>query len=238
MEDRLGAVERRTVSGIACTSEERSLFDEMRRAVSLREAVVAMDMAAAAELTSIARMRSYLTTRSGWLGVPRARAALDLADENSRSPNETRMRLVWQLDAGYPKPLVNQPVWDQQGRLLGYADILDPVAGVVGEFDGADHRGARRHSADVDREAGFRSSGLEFFRVTGPDLQVRSRVVARMASTRARAGWLVPGARQWSVVPPPTWAPAMSLDEILDERDLLRELHTQWERERDPGLNS
>ena len=88
----------------------------------------------------------------------------------------------------------------------------------------------------MDREAGFRSRGLEFFRVTGPDLPVRSRVVARMAATRARASWLDAGARQWSIVPPPNWAAAPSLDEILDERDLLRELYTQWEREGDPGI--
>src|SRR3954447_802486 len=67
------------------------------------------------------------------------RAALDLASEDSRSPNETRMRLVWVLDAGLPVPAVNQPVYDLDGRLLGVADLLDVAAGVVGEYDGEDH---------------------------------------------------------------------------------------------------
>jgi hypothetical protein len=40
------------------------------------------------------------------------------------------MRLVWVLDAALPMPLVNRHVWDDQGRLLGKADIFDPVAGV------------------------------------------------------------------------------------------------------------
>ena len=47
------------------------------------------------------------------------------------------MRLVWVLDAGLPAPLVNQHVGDERGRLLGKADIFDPVAGVFGEYDAA-----------------------------------------------------------------------------------------------------
>ena len=42
-----------------------ALFDAMRTAPSLTEAVVAMDMAAAAELVSVARMRRYVATRAG-----------------------------------------------------------------------------------------------------------------------------------------------------------------------------
>lgn len=88
------------IHGIPATRAERATFDAMRLACDLREAVVVMDMAAAAEITSIHRMRRYLERRAGWKGVKRVRRALDLADESSRSPNETRMRLVWQLDAG------------------------------------------------------------------------------------------------------------------------------------------
>ena len=126
-----------------------------------------MDMMAAAELVSIKRQRDYVSSHPGRLGVPVARQALDLASEDSRSPNETRMRLVWVLDAELPPPLVNKPVFDLNGRLLGVADLLDPQAGVVGEFDGAEHRAARRHTADVEREDRLRRHGLEVFRVTG-----------------------------------------------------------------------
>ena len=117
-------------------------------------------------------MRAYLATRAGCRGVRRVSAALDLAGELSRSPNETRMRLVWVLDAGLPAPRVNQPVFDRGGRLLGIVDLLDVEAGLVGEYDGADHRGAARHAGDVGREDELRRAGLEVFRVTGPDLPV------------------------------------------------------------------
>lgn len=113
------------------------------------------------------------------------------------------MRLIWELDAGFPPPLVNQPVFTLDGRLLGIADILDPVAGVVGEFDGADHRAAKRHSKDVGREDGFRRRALEFFRVTGLDLPDPPLVADRMQSSRSRATWLSEAARPWTIVPPP-----------------------------------
>lgn len=234
--DRLDPSEVVVRFGIPCTRQQRALFDEMRTAVDLREAVVAIDMMAAAEVTSIARMSDYLSTRERWNGVPQARAALRLASERSASPNETRMRLIWELDAELPRPLVNQPVFDLNGRLLGIADIFDPVAGVVGEFDGADHRGARRHSSDVDREAGFRDHDLEFFRVTGLDIPDRALVSRRMLSSRSRARWLAEGRRPWTIEPPPGWVSEPTLDEILDERDRKAALYAQYEREGEPSL--
>lgn len=219
--------------GVPCTRPERAAFDAMRTAPDLREAVVVLDMMMAAELTSIRRVRAYVEDKDGWEGVEKVRAALDLADEHSRSPNETRMRLIWVLDARFPRPLVNRHVWDLAGKLLGIADLLDPDAGVVGEFDGADHRGALRHSKDEDRAHGFRRHQLEMFRVTGPDLPDRPKVVARMRNAREDAKWLPPGRRPWTIVPPPGWEPVPSLDELLDERDAVRAENERWERERE-----
>lgn len=56
-----------------------------------------------------------------------------LASEHSRSPNETRTRLIYLLDAGLPTPLVSCPIRDRAGRLLGIADLFDPVAGLAVE---------------------------------------------------------------------------------------------------------
>ncbi|CAN5859960.1 hypothetical protein BH20ACT6_BH20ACT6_04070 [soil metagenome] len=222
LRDRLDVSEIAVRDGVACTGVNRALFDAMRLTPNVREAVVAMDMMAAARLTSPARMRAYVRTRPRWDGVRQVRAAIELCSERSRSPNETRMRLIWELDAGLPRPLVNQPVWDRHGRLLGVADLLDGEAGVVGEFDGADHRAAARHSQDVDREQGFREQGLEFFRVTGPDIWVRSRVVRRMLSARDRARWPGWRDRTWTTTPPPGWGREQTLDDHLDERDWWR----------------
>ncbi|MGZ4428651.1 MAG: hypothetical protein ACXVXH_11605 [Nocardioidaceae bacterium] len=232
----LAADEIVSLRGVPCTRITRALFDEMRRRRDLREAVVAVDMTAAACLMSVRRMREYAARRDGWRGVGLVLAALDLADEDSRSPNETRLRLAWQLDAGLPRPLGNQHVWDTDGRLLGIADLLDPGAGVVGEFDGADHRNARRHSMDVDREARFRDAGLELVRVTGPDLAHRDRVVRRIEGAYARARRTTSAGRGWTVTPPPGWEMPPTLDELLDERDARRALYQHWEAEGLPTL--
>jgi hypothetical protein len=234
--DRLDSGERGVRYGVPVTREERAVFDEMRTAEDLREAAVALEMAAAAEITSIKRVSDYTEKRPGWGGVPQVRAALAVASEDSRSPNETRMRLIWQLDAGFPRPLVNQPVWDLHGNLLGVADILDPVAGVVGEFDGADHRTARRHSRDVDREGRLRDCGLELFRVTGPDLRDRQLVVRRMRAARSRALWLPEGRRTWTIEAPRGWQEEPCLDTRLEEREWRGAFYAQCEREGFPDI--
>jgi len=100
----------------------------------------------------------------------------------------------------------------------------------VGEFDGADHRTAARHSDDVDRESGFRGESLEFFRVTGPDIRDRRKVVRRMRAARERAHWLPEGLRTWTIEPPASWGDDGTLDAFLDERDARWSLHEQWER--------
>jgi hypothetical protein len=205
LEDRVGHVE--MVYRIPCTPVRRAVFDEMRLSDDVREAVVAVDMAAAAGLVSVAQMRVFVAGHSGWNGVPLAREALDLADEGSDSPQETRYRLVWQLDARLPRPLVNPPVFDRSGRLLGYPDLLDPAAGLVGEYDGDDHRRAARHSADVGREARLRDVGLEVTRATGADVLDRAMLAARILEARERARFEDPERRRWTLTPPPGWRP-------------------------------
>lgn len=222
MRDAIRTEELTTRLGIPCSRPLRAVFDEARSARDVREAVVAVDMMTAAELVSIRQLRVYVEGMTGVRGVPKVRAALQLASEDSRSPNETRMRLIWVLDADLPQPLVNQPVFDRCGRLLGIADLLDPVAGVVGEYDGADHRSAGRHSADVDRESRLRDAGLEVARVTGPDLLEPARVVDRLRRALKRASSQPVGQRRWTIEPPPDWPVELPLHDRLEQR-------AQWE---------
>ena len=166
----IAPTERTITAGIWVTTVQRALFDEMRRATNVRDAVVMMDMAAAGRLISVELMTVYVGWRSAWTGVPLVREALMLASNDSRSPQETRMRLVWILDAGLQTPLCNVPVFSRSGELLAIPDLLDPVAGVVGEYDGEDHKSRERHRSDVAREDVLRRHGLEYFAVVGGDL--------------------------------------------------------------------
>ncbi len=217
--------------GVPVTIVERALFDEMRRVDDWREGVVAMDMAAAAGLVSIAQMQAYSAARTSWRRARLVERALGYADEHSRSPNEVRMRLVWEVDARLPRPLVNREIFTRDGRLVGVADLLDPVAGVVGEYDGANHLRTRRRSRDIRREEAMRRLGLEYFAVVRPDLADPAALAERMRSTRARARFADPERRLWTITPPPGWPREPSLDERLFQREMAvameRDLRTR-----------
>ncbi len=210
--------------GVRCVIAERAVFDEMRWASTLDERVVAMDMAAAAELTSIRRMEAYTRGAAHLPGRFDVLWALTLADEHAKSPQEVRLRLIWRRAAGWPAPLCNPTIVDLGGRLIGVPDLLDEASGVVGEFSGAHHRRRERHRRDVARENRFRDAGLEPFEVVGADLDDRDLVVHRMRAARQRAGR---HPRLWVVVPDDR----PSLDDRLDLRDHLR---TMAERDQ-PG---
>lgn len=224
-----------TVDGVRITVPVRALFDEARHSRDVRDATVAIDMAAAAQRISLWQLRTYVERRSGWRGVDRVRRALGLASEYSRSPFETRMRLVWQLDAGLPRPRVNQAVYDRRGRLLGVADILDVKAGVAGEYDGGEHLRHGRRSKDVAKEDRFRRVGLEVFRVLRPDMADTGLVVDRMVTARRRALWLPESARAWTIEAPDDESD-MDLDTIIVQREMLAELHRRAELEGDPDI--
>jgi hypothetical protein len=189
---------------LRCATWQRALFDEIIRLGSVRPAAVAIDMTVAAGLGSVETFWRFLSGVRPRNGVVLARAAAELARGTSRSPQEAWMRLSWCLDAGLPEPLCNVPVFDRQGNLLGIPDLLDPVAGVVGEYQGAIHRDADQHRRDVERAERFRSHDLEYFEVVGGQLY-DVRTATRMREVRARGRFLAPDQRAWTLDAPDWW---------------------------------
>lgn len=179
--DAIAVADRASRHGVPTLTAVRCVVDAMRHAPGIRDAVVAADMMAAARLVSLDQIRSYAATC--WLGS-RAIKALELASEYSRSPNETRLRLVWILDAGLPTPQVNCAIRDRNGTLLGVADLIDLEAGLVVEFDGADHRSARGQTRDITKDEALRRVGLEVVRVTGLQLMRPDQVAHRLRAAR------------------------------------------------------
>ena len=121
------------------------------------------------------------------------------------------MCLHWELDAGFPRPLCNHPIFDRAGRHLGTPDLLDVEAGVVGEYDGALHLEGRRRAADLGREDVFRRAGLEYFTMVAADKADPDRIVQRMRDARARARWEAESVRRWTAEPPPWWVPTVTV---------------------------
>jgi hypothetical protein len=188
---------------VPCAIPTRATFDEMRYADDVCEAVLAFDMMATAGLVTVDEMLGYVAEHPAWEGVEQVRWAMPLVDENSWSPRETWMRLIWERDAGFPHPLCNRPVFTRDGTFIGIPDLLDPEAGVVGEYDGGMHPTSSRRTKDVGREEAFRRVGLEYFEVTGGDIPHRGRIVDRMTWTRGRALWLPESKRRWTLEQPP-----------------------------------
>ena len=63
-----------------------------------------------------------------------------LAEPASANAWESAAPDVLRRRAGLTRPLVNRPIFDPTGSFLGTADLFDPEAGLVAEFDGQDHR--------------------------------------------------------------------------------------------------
>ncbi len=226
-QERLGPAELTRIDGLWITEPVRSLCFEMRYAGSDRAAVEALDLAAYSDLVSVAEAADYARGRNGWTGIPRCRRALALADENSWSPQETRLRLVWMFDAGLPRPLCNRPVFDLAGHHLGTPDLLDPVAGLVGEYDGSLHLVTSQRRRDRDREQMFRDHGLEYVAIMAGD--GRHTTVRRLLGARRRERFLPEGERQWSIEAP-TWWPATYT--VAQRRALDAEQRERWLRTR------
>jgi len=210
--ERLAPRDLTAVDGFSITTHVRSVGFEMRYAETLWPAVICFDMAAYDDLVSIAEMVAYTATLNGWTGVPQCRAALALVSENSWSPMETYMRLVWVLICEFPAPLCNQPIFDRNGRHVGTPDFLDVEAGVVGEYEGPIHLNGKRRGRDLVREAAFRRLGLECVSMVGADRQsLDTTIVPRMVEARQRARFEAESTRAWTVVPPPWWVPTTSV---------------------------
>ncbi|MBV9831896.1 MAG: hypothetical protein JOZ82_09895, partial [Marmoricola sp.] len=211
----LAPSERTLRGGIWVATVQRALFDAMRTCENVRDAVVCMDMAAAAGLISVSLMSRYVERRNAWTGVPLVREALALASDDRRSPPECRLGMFWELDAGLSRPHFNQPLFARTGEFLGIPDLFDEEAGVVGEYAGGDHRDAERQGADVIREHKMRDHGLEYFTVVSRDMQRPWQIVERIHATRARAKFLSPCDRLWTLTPPAWWTSGDTLDTYL-----------------------
>jgi hypothetical protein len=190
--------------GVRCALWPRALFDEIQRLGNARSGAVALDMVVAAELGTIVEFWDFLEHVRPRNGVVLARECAALARGRYWSPQEAWMGQAWCLDAGLPEPLFNVPVFDRHGNLVGIPDLLDPVAGVVGEYQGGVHRDPEQHRRDVERAERFRAVALEYFEVVAGQLQ-DPRTATRMRDVRARAKFLSPQERAWTLDQPTWW---------------------------------
>jgi hypothetical protein len=228
-EERLDPTQIRAHAGIRTTIAAYALLFEIRHARTDGDAVIAADMAAYSDLVSRAELALLVSQCAGWNGIGRGRSVVGLMDENAWSPAEVTMRGVWVNEAGLPRPLANRPVFDLQGRLIGTPDLLDPAAGVAGEYDSELHLDSARRRSDREREEKFRSAGLEPVAMVTGDIGDPWAFIARLHAAYARAARRPGTDRRWTIEQPPWWTPTQTVEQ---RRALTDDQRATWLRHR------
>lgn len=188
LRSRVAATEREVVDGLPVTSPLRTAFD-IGRLDGLREAVAAVDRLRALGLVDPSELVRLIDEHAHWPGARRARRVLAFSSERVESAQESAMRVLW-CEAGLPRPVSNPTIVDLDGAFVARVDVLDPDAGLVGEYDGAVHASARRRSTDAARQERLEQLGLVVIRATAVDLAsepARAAWCARLRHARARA---------------------------------------------------
>jgi very-short-patch-repair endonuclease len=126
------------LQGLPVTSALRTALDLGSRP-PLVDAVVALDIALHRRLVSLSGLLSWIEANRGAKGIATLRRAIDLAEPAAESPMETRLRMLLVM-ARLPRPRVQVPLHDQQGRFLGRPDLYYPEHRLGLEYDGATHR--------------------------------------------------------------------------------------------------
>lgn len=219
------------VDGVTITTPLRSVTFEARRARSLHDAVRVIDMAAAADLVSLAELAGYATRLRGRPGTVQLNAAIALGDENVWSPREVFLRLEWWRpghNEGRLPLLCNPPIFDLAGRHLFTPDLFDAEWGVAGEYNGGIHDGDEPQRRDLDREELYRHHCIQVATMMKGDRRDPARFQRRLRAAYGRAA-VRPPVATWTLVPPPWWvdtstvAARRALDPATRERWLRRQ---------------
>jgi len=222
-EERFDPHGRSLVDGVMVADAVAALTYEMRHAPSLTAAVQALDMAAYADLVSVAEATEWAQAHPSRVGIERCRRACAAGDENAWSPQETVMRMEW----GQPTLLTNHPVFDLGGHHQLTPDLLDARAGVAGEYDGAVHLTTGRRHRDVRREALCRELELELVVMTAPDVRAPEGFQRRLAAAYARAARRPASDRSWTIDLPAWW---VRTDTVERRRALTGDQRARWLR--------
>lgn len=219
------------VDGLRITVPVYSASFEARHAGNGVDAVQALDIALMFDLTSIAELTDFAIRRLFKMtGIAQLDAAITLASENCWSPPEATMRLLWEVEMGLARPLCNWPVFDLTGRHIGTPDLIDPVAGVVGEYDGSHHVEPEQRAHDIDRAAGFRRAGLEVVVMTRDDLPGTDSYLDRLDAAFCRARSRTERPRRWTTALPSYWVPTHTVELRRALSQEQRERFLRWRR--------
>ena len=134
------------------------------------------------------------------------------------------MRLDWGLVVGR-RPLTNRPVFDLDGRHIGTPDLIDPEAGVVGQYDGRLHLAGERRAADLRRDQRFAEHGLRTVIMVAADRRDPAAYHRRLRSAYADATSRPVAQRAYTLELPAWWRPTFTVEQ---RRALSPEDRRRW----------
>lgn len=126
-----------TIDDMAVATPERTAYD-LGRHLPRGAAVAQLDSLSRATGLTAMSMAPLILRHRGARGIRRLRTAVDLMDGGAQSPKETWLRLLL-IDAGYPRPATQIPVYDDAGHTVAYLDMGWEDVGIAVEYDGAQH---------------------------------------------------------------------------------------------------
>ncbi len=181
--DQIAEDEFQVVSGVPTTTPARTAFDIACRN-SVGNAVAAVDALARATRFNVADAHVLVDRYKGHRNVRRARRTLTLIDAGAESPRETWLRLLL-IDAGYPRPQTQIPVYGEYGELVAVLDLGWEDVRIALEYEGDHHRTDRRQfRRDIARYEALPDLGWITVRVTAEDMP--GGILRRVAAAWSR----------------------------------------------------
>jgi very-short-patch-repair endonuclease len=181
--DQIAEDELQLVSGVPTTTPARTAFDIACRN-SVGNAVAAVDALARATRFNVADAQVLANRYKGHRNVRRARRALTLINAGAESPRETWLRLLL-IDAGYPRPQTQIPVYGEYGELVALLDLGWEDVKIALEYEGDHHRTDRRQfHRDIARYEALPDLGWITVRVTAEDMP--GGILRRVAAAWSR----------------------------------------------------
>ncbi len=184
--DRIPPDETQLIRDIQVTTPARTAFDLASR-YPLVKAVAAIDALARATRLKAVDIEQCIERHKGHRNIRRARHALTLVDPGAESPQETWLRLLV-IEAGYPPPQTQIPVYGRYGDLVGIVDMGWKEIKLALEYEGDHHRTNRRvFNKDIARHEAM-TTDLDWIaiRVTAED--VPGGILRRLGAAWSRRG--------------------------------------------------
>jgi hypothetical protein len=163
--DTLEFRETQCVAGMIVTTPARTAFDVGRR-LPLVDGVQRVDALMNATGVTAADIEAVAALHPGVRGLVNLRRALKFVDGGAESPYESLTRVVL-VQAGFPRPQTQIPVYGLDGQLFARLDMGWPQWRVGVDFDGAHHwTDPKQRTWDVERYAWLDELGWAMVRVT------------------------------------------------------------------------